>query len=76
MIHLLLLDCFQTLLDEHGQEYQGLIGWPSYLVILEEDLSPEECEGFINDVILLSIRHFGSRPLEISFQGQQGDAAS
>ena len=76
MIHLLLLNCFQTFLDEHSQENQGLISWPFHLVILEEHLSPEKCEGLINDVILLSIWHFGSRPLEICFQRQQGDAAS
>ena len=76
MIHLLLLNCFQTLLDEHGQEYQGLISRPSHLVVLEEDLSPEKCEGLINDIFLFSIHHFGSGPLEICFQGQQRDATS
>ncbi len=70
MIALLLFgDNFKALLDEHSQIYDDLVGGSADLVILEEYISAELCNGFINHVIRIRVS-LGGGALSLGLQRQ------
>ena len=73
-MNLLFANNLKAFLDKDGEIDHGLISWPLDLKVLEKDLSPEEVDGLVNDILLISI-HLWCRSLELSLDRAQSNSA-
>ena len=71
--NLLLSNDLEAFLDKHSEINESLVSWSFDLKVLEENLRSKEGKCFIDDILILALRHHNCRTIKVGFNGKKSN---